>query len=453
MTPQNTDAEIAVLSAIFLQNDILADLGDTLRQDDFYRQQYRIMYAAMCRLFSRNMPIDLLTVTDELKKSGELDKVGGITTITAVAGASPTAANVEYHVNLVIDAAKRRNILRIAENSKARADSGEDAPDAVLDDMQQEITDVLLRGKADDIQSTQDMLMDAITWFDERAALGDDTGIASGFSDLDKLTHGYQPGDLDIIAARPSMGKTAFALNCGVNACKKGKGMLFFSLEMTKNQLIARALAGEAGIELSRLMNPACLTNEEHSKRLHYLEVMNRWNFHIDDTAGITPADMIAKARRYKARFGLDIIIIDYLQLMSGGKKSENRTQELSFITRSLKQMAKDLQVPVIALSQLSRDLERRQDKHPLLSDLRESGSIEQDADMVMFLYRDDYYNPETDKRYTELIIAKNRNGPLDTVNLFFAKPFTRFGNLKMEDKPCNASTLGKTVAKKNWIA
>ena len=454
--PNNPDAEAAVLGSIFVDNDSLADVAGILSADDFYRQANRIIYGAMRKMAAENTPIDLMTVTDSLQKSGDLERAGGIAWITAAAIAAPSATNVEYYAKIVADASKRRKVIAIAMDGQQRAIAGEDEIDSLLDDMQHRITDTMLQGGQTEIESPQELIMSVSEWFDRRIAAGDETGVPSGFIDLDRLTHGWQAGDLDIIAARPSMGKTALALNAAANACKRGKSVAFFSLEMPKEQLIARIISAEKGIDTGRIMNPSCLSEEEHARRLECLsDIYEHWNIHIDDRSGITPAELNARARRIKAKFGLDIIMIDYLQLMDPGKsRQENRTQEISSITRALKRMAKELGVPVIALSQLSRGVEQRADKHPMLSDLRESGSIEQDADMVMFLYRDDYYNPQTEKKQTDLTIAKHRNGPLDTIGLFFAKQFTKFLDLTtMEEPKCKgANQFGAAIPQKQWL-
>lgn len=432
--PNNADAEAAVLSAVFQDNELIVDLGDALSPDDFYRQSNRQVYAMMRQMASEHKPIDLVTLTSRLKEAGHLEKIGGITYVTKIANASPTAANVMYHADLVADCAKRRKLIEIALEAQQRASEGTDDTNVVLDDMQQKITETMLRSKAGDIESTKDLVMSVEDWFDHRISLGENTGVPSGFGDIDAITHGWQPGDLIVLAARPSMGKTALAVNFGVNACKKGKAVLIFSLEMSKPQLVSRIIASEQCIDLSSIMNPSALTESEHGRRLDCLnEIYEHWHLHIDETAGITSAELGAKARRYKSRYGLDMIIIDYLQLMAGNNarpgSAENRTQEISAITRALKQIAKTLDVPVIVLSQLSRAVDARADKHPMLSDLRESGSIEQDADIVMFIYRDDYYYSQTEHNYSDVQIAKNRNGALASVKLFFAKKFTKFAS------------------------
>lgn len=450
--PSNPEAEAAVLGSVMCDSDVLADID--LSGDDFYSQANRSIWETMRAMAAERAPIDMVTLSSRLKKEDLLDKVGGIAYVTMLAGNVPSSSRAGYYAGLVVECSKRRRVMQIASESANRASAGEDDPDVILDSMQNDVTAAMLRGKAGDIQSTQESVMAYSDWFEKRIAAGDDTGVKAGFVDLDRLTHGWQPGDFDLIAARPSMGKTAFALNIAANACKAGKAVAVFSLEMPKEQLYTRIVSSEAAINLSRLFTPAVLNSDEHSLVMTTLEkIYDDWRLYIDDRSGITPVELAAKARRIKAKYGLDLIVIDYLQLMSGGSgHTENRTQEVAYITRSLKNIAKDLQVPVIALSQLSRGVESRQDKRPMLSDLRDSGSIEQDADVVMFLYRDDYYNPNTDKRFSELIISKQRNGPLGTVNLFFAKQFTRFASLAKyeEASTCTrngAGTFGKDVA------
>jgi replicative DNA helicase len=452
MMPNNAEAESAVLGSVILDNGVLAEL--TLAGDDFYKQANRIIFSTMRKMAAEHKPIDLVTLVSRLKQDACLDTVGGIAYVTSLANYVPSASNATYYAGLVLECAKRRKVMEIASESANRAAAGDEDSDTILDDMQHRITDAMLRNGSSDVQSTQDLIMGVSEWIEKRAQAGDNTGIKSGFTDVDKLTHGWQAGDLDLIAARPSMGKTAFALNIAVNACKTGKSVAFFSLEMPKEQLVSRIIASEAAINTSKLFVPASLTEAEHSKVTKMLETMyDQWHLFVEDRSGITPVELNAKARRIRAKYGLDLVIIDYLQLMNGGKDhNENRTQEVSYITRSLKGLAKDLQVPVIALSQLSRAAEQRQDKRPMLSDLRESGSIEQDADLVMFLYREDYYKPTTDKKYSELIIAKQRNGPLGTVGLYFAKEYTRFADLALgEDTGWTARQFGEEIPQKQW--
>ena len=364
-----------------------------------------------------------------------MEKVGGVTFITALANTVPTAANVTYHAKIVREKADLRNLINTATDIAGMAyESSDDVAD-VIDKSEKMIMEVANRQNVSAFTPMRDIVMET---FDKINVLyeskGGLTGIPCGFTDLDKLTSGLQPSDLILVAARPSMGKTAFTLNIGAHvALKEHKNVAFFSLEMSKQQLVQRMLCSEGGIDSQKLRKGE-LDKTDWGKLVNVANKVAEAPLYIDDTAGITVMELRSKARRLKAEKGLDLIIIDYLQLMQGrtGKgATDNRQQEISEISRSLKAVARELNVPVIALSQLSRSVESRQIKRPMLSDLRESGSLEQDADIVMFLYREDYYDPETvNKNITEVIVAKHRNGPVDTVKMFFKKEFTRFNDL-----------------------
>lgn len=426
----STEAEQAVLGAMICKNDVITDVLDRLTVNDFYEQRNKVMFSAIKKLAADRKPADLVTITQALNESGDLERCGGVMYVTSIANAVPSASNVGAYVDIVVDRSKRRKLMETTSMIQSRLKE-EDDIDLVLDDAQGEITKTILRNCNDDIQTTPEMIMEYVDWMNNRRAMGDETGTMSGFKDLDKMTHGFQEGELDILAARPAMGKTALALNIASNACDKGKSVLMFSLEMSKEQLLSRLVAVNKKIDSNTVMNPSEMTDNQYNEFLQFSnEVYSKWKLRIDDRAAITPTELANKARRIKARDGLDMIIVDYLQLMDGtrgGKASESRVQEISYITRELKKTAKDLEVPVIALSQLSRSVEQRQDKRPMLSDLRESGSIEQDADIVMFLYRENYYYPECGHNVTELIMSKHRNGPIGTVNLVFMEQATRF--------------------------
>lgn len=430
--PKNVEAEAAVLGAIFTKSEVLANVAEVLQPDDFYRGSNRMIYNAMRKLAADGRPIDLLTVCDAL--GGDLAKVGGVAYVTSIANATPTAANVQYHAGIVIECSKRRRLLGVLQEAIEEAQDTSGSVDDILEAAQKSITDIILRSSRADITTTMELCLGVSEWIDSRAAMGENTGILSGFNAIDSITHGWQPGELIVLAARPSMGKTALALNMAANACEEGKAVLFFSLEMSKEQLMARMIASERAINTQTIMNPGTMSEAEYSRMLAGLgKISQEWKFYIDEQRNITPMRISAKGRRHKARFGLDIILVDYLQLMTaddGQSKhhsAENRTQEIGTITRGLKKLAGELGVPVIVLSQLSRSVEARQDKRPLLSDLRDSGSIEQDADVVAFLYRDEYYNKNTSKDYSEFIIAKNRNGALGEAKLSFIRQFTKF--------------------------
>lgn len=434
LPPQNIDAEQAVLGAMLIKKEAIAEVSQLLRPEDFYRDAHKIIYEAMLTLFNRNEPADIVTVTNYLNNESKLDKVGGIAFVTALANVVPTAANVIYHANIVREKADLRHLINTATDIAGMAYEAADDVADVIDKSEKMIMEVANRQNVSAFTPMKDIVIET---FDKINLLyeskGGLTGIPSGFRDLDALTSGLQASDLILVAARPSMGKTAFTLNIAANvALKSKKTVAFFSLEMSKQQLVQRMLCSEGGIDSQKLKN-GDLSNEDWDKLVRTADRVSSAPLYIDDTAGITVMELRSKARRLKAEQGLDLIIIDYLQLMQGRGRggSDNRQQEISEISRSLKAVARELNVPVIALSQLSRSVESRQIKRPMLSDLRESGSLEQDADIVMFLYREDYYDPETtNKNITEVIVAKHRNGPVDTIKMFFTKQFTRFNDL-----------------------
>lgn len=377
-------------------------------------------------------------MTEILKRDNKLEDIGGIAYITSLANVVLTAANVKYHAEIVAEKSVLRQLVRVSTEIAAMGYEANEDVGTLLDTAESRILEISNRKKKNDFTAINDILMDSVQSIESLLQnKGGLTGLPAGFADLDKLTSGLHPSDFIILAARPSMGKTALALNIVQNVALRAhkviggepRSVAFFSLEMSKEQLVNRMLCAEAGIDSQRLR-----VGEMHDEDWTHLwdacDTMSRAKIYIDDTAGITAMDMRSRARRLKAEHGLDLIVVDYLQLMQGSGKRNNsgdRQQEVSEISRSLKALARELDVPVLALSQLSRSVESRQVKRPMLSDLRESGSLEQDADIVAFLYREDYYNPETENKHTELIIAKHRNGPVDTVNLFFQKQFTKF--------------------------
>ena len=437
--PQNIDAERSVLGAMLIDKEAIAAVTEILNMDDFYREAHRIIFAAMMELYNKNEAVDLITITDVLKRDNKLEDIGGIAYITSLANAVPTAANVKYHAKIVEEKSVLRQIVRVStEIAGMGYEAGEDVG-LLIDKAESKILEISNRKKRADFTAISDVLMNSVQDIERLLNnKGGLTGIPTGFTDLDKLTSGLHPSDFIILAARPSMGKTAFALNVVQNvalrAHKKIGGeprtVAFFSLEMSKEQLVNRMLCAEAQID-SQKLRIGELGDTDWDSLWNACDVMSKAKIYIDDTPGITAMEMRSRARRLKAEHDLSLIVVDYLQLMQGsGKKntSGDRQQEVSEISRSLKALARELDVPVIALSQLSRSVEARQVKRPMLSDLRESGSLEQDADLVAFLYREDYYNKETENQnMTELIIAKHRNGPVATVNLFFQKEFTKF--------------------------
>lgn len=436
--PQNIEAEQAVLGAMLIDKEAIAKATEVLSADDFYREAHRVIFSAMLELYNKNEAVDMVTVTEILKRDNKLEDIGGIAYITSLANVVLTAANVKYHADIVAEKSVLRQLVRVSTEIAAMGYEANEDVGTLLDTAESRILEISNRKKKTDFTAINDVLMDSVQSIESLLQnKGGLTGLPAGFADLDKLTSGLHPSDFIILAARPSMGKTALALNIVQNVALRAhkviggepRSVAFFSLEMSKEQLVNRMLCAEAGIDSQRLR-----VGEMHDEDWTHLwdacDTMSRAKIYIDDTAGITAMDMRSRARRLKAEHGLDLIVVDYLQLMQGSGKRNyfgDRQQEVSEISRSLKALARELDVPVLALSQLSRSVESRQVKRPMLSDLRESGSLEQDADIVAFLYREDYYNPETENKHTELIIAKHRNGPVDTVNLFFQKQFTKF--------------------------
>lgn len=434
--PQNIEAEQAVLGAMMIKKEAIIEAQEILQPEDFYREAHRRVYDAMLKLAENDEAVDLVTLTEQLRKDGELEKIGGIPFITTIANIVPTAANVTYHAKIVKAKAELRRLIDAATEIAGAAYEDSQPVENIMDAAEQKILAVAGSQTANGFEPIKSILMRTFERINVLyESKGGITGLPTGFKDLDRLTSGLQASDLILVAARPSMGKTAFTLNIASYVGLHGSKVAFFSLEMSKEQLMQRMLCSEGSID-SQLLRTGQLGDEDWTNLVTVADKLNRAPIYIDDTAGITIMDLRSKARRLKAEHGLDLIVIDYLQLMQGrpGKNGDNRQQEISEISRSLKALARELNVPVIALSQLSRSVEARQVKRPMLSDLRESGSLEQDADIVMFLYREDYYDKDTEhKNQTEVIIAKHRNGPVDTVNLYFQKEYTKFRDMIRE--------------------
>ncbi|MDR4890475.1 replicative DNA helicase [Fredinandcohnia sp. QZ13] len=432
--PQNIEAEQAVLGAIFLEPSSLTLASEILIPEDFYRTSHQKIFDAMLNLSDKGEPVDLVTVTSELADVKILDEIGGVSYLSELAGSVPTASNIEYYAKIIEEKSILRRLIRTATTIATDGYSREDEVDSLLSEAEKNIMEVANRKNAGAFQNIKDVLVqtyDNIETLHNR--VGDITGIPTGFTELDKMTAGFQRNDLIIVAARPSVGKTAFALNIAQNvATKTDENVAIFSLEMGAEQLVMRMLCAEGNINAQNLRTGS-LTPEDWSKLTMAMGSLSNSGIYIDDTPGIRVNEIRSKCRRLKQESGLGMILIDYLQLIQGsGRSGENRQQEVSEISRSLKALARELKVPVIALSQLSRGVEQRQDKRPMMSDIRESGSIEQDADIVAFLYRDDYYDKESEnKNIIEIIIAKQRNGPVGTVSLAFVKEYNKFVNLE----------------------
>lgn len=428
--PHNQEAEQSVIGAIFLEPQALVTASEVLVPEDFYNAAHKLIFETMLTLNDQRTAIDIVTIAEELSNKNLLDDVGGITYITEVASAVPTAANVAFYASIVAEKSVLRRLIRTATKIVEDGYTREDEVAELLGEAEKQIMEVASRKNSSDFKHIKGVLVETYDHVEQlQNRQGDITGIPTGFRDLDKLTAGFQRGDLIIVAARPSVGKTAFALNVAqAVGTKTDENVAIFSLEMGAEQLVMRMLCAEGNID-AQVLRTGALTTEDWGKLTLAMGALSRAGIYIDDAAGIRINDIRAKCRRLKQEHGLGMILIDYLQLIQGsGKAGQNRQQEVSDISRSLKGLARELEVPVIALSQLSRGVEQRQDKRPMMSDLRESGSIEQDADIVAFLYREDYYDKETEDANTiEIIVAKQRNGPTDTVKLAFKKEYNKF--------------------------
>lgn len=429
--PQNLEAEQSVLGAMLIDRNAIVSVSSLVLAEDFYSEKHQQLYAAIAAIFNRGEPVDLITVQDELKKRGQLEAIGGLAYLTSLVNMVPTTANADQYAVIVSNKATLRRLQNAARKIVDDCYATEDI-DLTLADAEKSIFEVTQKRTAKGYALLREALVTAYDHIEFLYnAKGTTTGISTGFRDLDNMTSGWQPSDLVIVAARPSVGKTAFTLNLARNAAIQSRATVaFFSLEMSAEQLAMRLLASEAAVDAHRLRTGQLL-DDDWSRLTAALGRLSDAPIFIDDTPNIPLMELRARARRIKAEHGLDMIIIDYMQLMSVAQRAgreQNRQQEISEISRSLKALARELRVPVIALSQLSRSVEQRQDKRPMLSDLRESGAIEQDADMVCFLYRDDYYNQESEKKnIVEVIIAKQRNGPVGSVDLFFMKEIGKF--------------------------
>ncbi len=432
--PQNLEAEEAVLGSILLDPDALDRVIEVMAAADFYRDNNRTIFEAMRALSEGGDPIDLITITDALKSRGVLPQIGGATYLATLADSVPSAANVASYARIVRDKAVLRNLIRVSGEIVQSCYDRQDDIDQFLDEAERLIFDVSEQRIRPAFVKIGDLLIDAYKTIDQWSERKDSvTGVATGFLDLDRKTAGLQPADLVIIASRPSMGKTTFALNIAQYvALHSGASVGFFSLEMTKEQLVMRLLCAEARVDSSRLRTGHA--DRDYPRLAMAAGRLNEAPIFIDDSPSLNILEIRAKARRLKREHGLDLIIVDYLQLMHGlpnNKREENRVQELAEISRGLKALAKDLEVPVVALSQLNRQVETRGDRRPIMSDIRESGSIEQDADVIMFIYRDEVYHQESpDEGTAEIIIGKQRNGAIGTVRLSFRGEYTRFENL-----------------------
>lgn len=431
--PHSLDAEQSVIGSMLMDRQAIVVASELVMKEDFYNQQYGLMYEVMLELFNEGQPVDPITTVTRLKEKGAPEHIVSTEFIMETINAVPTSANVKYYATIVAEKSLERKLIRVTEDIANQCYIGEKPLDEIMGDTEKRIFDLLQNRATGEYVPIKQVVMNALRKI-ERASqnTGSVTGIATGFIDLDYRTSGLQPSDLVLLAARPSMGKTAIVLNIAQHiAVKEKKTTAIFSLEMSKEQLVNRFLSAESRVDAQTLRN-GNLNSDEWERLVEGAGVIGESRLIIDDTPGISVNELRSKCRKYKLEHDLSIVIIDYLQLMTGSGKSESRQQEISDISRSLKALARELNVPVVALSQLSRAVEQRPDHRPMLSDLRESGAIEQDADVVMFLYRDEYYNKDSpDKGIAELIIAKQRNGPTGTVHLAWIGEHTRFANLE----------------------
>ena len=431
--PNNVEAEQSVIGAMLMDRDAITIASEILTVDDFYQKQYGILFEAMVELYTENVPVDLITLQNRLKEKDVPPEISSLEFVRDMITKVPTSVNVGTYAKIVSEKAALRRLIRVNEEIASACYAGKDSVEEIMEDTEKKIFQVLQRKTNDEFVPIKDVVLNALDKIEAASRMkGSVTGMPTGFIDLDYKTSGFQQSDLILIAARPSMGKTAFVLNIAeYMAFRSNETVAIFSLEMSKEQLVNRLFALESRVD-SQILRTGNLSDNDWSSLIEAAGVIGRSNLIIDDTPGISVSELRSKCRKYKLEHNLGIIMIDYLQLMQGSRKSESRQQEISDISRSLKEIARELQVPVVALSQLSRAVEQRPDHRPMLSDLRESGAIEQDADVVMFLYRDDYYNHDTEKKdVAEVIIAKQRNGPIGTVELAWLPRYTKFANMK----------------------
>lgn len=429
--PHSLEAERAVIGSMMMDTDAIAAAAEILSGEDFYQHQYGLLFDAMSNLFQTGKPVDLVTLKDYLQKQDVPEELYSVEFLGNFLDSVPTSTDAKHYAGIVAEKALLRNLIKTNEDIANICYQSKESADVILDQTEKKIFDLLQRKSVEDFVPIKDVVLNVINKIEAASKnKGTVTGVSTGFYDLDYKTSGLQASDLILIAARPSMGKTAFVLNLAQYIAVRNKvPTVVFSLEMSKEQLINRMLSMESGVD-SQAMRTGNLTGSDWEKLAEGAGTISNAPLIIDDTPGISIGELRSKCRKYKLENGVGLVIIDYLQLMSGGRRSESRQQEISEISRALKALARELNAPVIALSQLSRACEQRPDHRPMLSDLRESGAIEQDADVVMFLYRDDYYNKDSDRKgISEVIIAKQRNGPVGTVELVWLPNYTKFAN------------------------
>ncbi len=430
--PHSVEAERAVVGSMLMDTDAIITAGEMITGDDFYQKQYGILFDTIVEMNNRNVPVDLVTLQEALKTKDLPEELSSVEFLGELLDSVPTSVNVRHYAQVVADKSALRRMIRANEEIANMCYLDKEPVETIMETTEKRIFDLLQKKSTDDFVPIQEVVLSVINKIEMAAKhKGTVTGISTGFYDLDYKTSGLQPSDLILVAARPSMGKTAFVLNLAQYICVRNKvPTAIFSLEMSKDQLINRVLSMESKVD-SQAMRTGNLNQADWEKLIESAGIISEAPLIIDDTPGISIGELRSKCRKYKLENDLQLVIIDYLQLMTGGGRgSESRQQEISDISRSLKALARELNAPVIALSQLSRACETRPDHRPMLSDLRESGAIEQDADVVMFIYRDDYYNKDTEKKnISEIIIAKQRNGPIGTVELVWLPNYTKFAN------------------------
>lgn len=431
--PHSAEAEQSVIGSMIMDRDAIVAASEIITGTDFYENQYSILFDTMTELFNEGKPVDLVTLQDRLKEKDVPPQVCSLEFIRDLVTAVPTSANVRYYAQIVKDKAVLRRLIKVAEETASECYLDKEKLDSILEKTEKQVFDIVQNRGTKEFSDIKEVVLRTIDSIEAAAKnQGSVTGVATGFYDLDYKTAGFQPSDLILIAARPSMGKTAFVLNIAEYvALKSNVTTAIFSLEMSQDQLVKRILSMNSKVD-SQAIRTGTLSPDEWASLMESARIVGNSNLVIDDTSAISVSELRSKCRKLKLEKNLGLVVIDYLQLMSGSKKSESRQQEISEISRSLKSLAREINVPVVALSQLSRAVEQRPDKRPMLSDLRESGAIEQDADVVMFIYRDDYYNRDTEEPgVSEIIIGKQRNGPVGTVKLAWLANYTKFANLE----------------------
>lgn len=434
--PNSAEAEQSVIGAMMIDKDAILAVQETLTEDDFYQQRNKTLFNAIIGLFNEGKPVDLVTLQNRLKELAVPQELSSLEFLSNLVRSVPTSANVRHYANIVAEKAVKRRLIKATEDIQNECYLDKDELDFVLDSSEKKVFDIVQNRKTSDFESIQDIVIKALETIEISAKnRGSVTGVSTGFYELDYKTAGLQKSDLILLAARPSMGKTALALNIAEHAIlKENVSTAFFSLEMSRLQLVNRLLSMNSKVEAGSIRT-GNLNDNEWASLVESARLLGGAKLYIDDTPGISISELRSKCRKLKMEHDLGLIIIDYLQLMTAGKRVESRQQEISEISRSLKAVAREINCPILALSQLSRAVEQRPDKRPMLSDLRESGAIEQDADVVMFIYRDEYYNHDSeDKGVAEVIIGKQRNGPTGTIKLAAQLEYTRFKNLERKE-------------------